>query len=199
MKFIFLILILITGCNAETESLEKKEAVKISHRGYEENKLPGFIAAFNDGYGILETDVRLRGGKPVLLHDDVDCDDCSSLERLLMFAQGNSVILFIELKERAAIDLSLELISSYNVDVVLTSFSASDLVYINSVSNYPLGFITSKDYDLSKLPVIDYLIISQSNIDKCIEGIKCVAWTITNKEQYDKIKLSVDYVVEDKY
>ncbi len=200
MKYLF-ILLLLTGCNAKTAyvATEKNEAVKVSHRGYDENKLSGFVAAVNDGYKVLETDVRLRNGKPVLLHDDIDCEDCSSLESLLVFAQDSGVKLFIEFKERAAIDLSLKLIGEYNVDVVLISFSASDLIYINSISNYPLGFITSKNYDLAKLPTIDYLIISKSNIDKCVDVIKCVAWTITSKEQHDKVKLSVDYIIEDKY
>lgn len=202
MKYLF-ILLLLTGCGSEAETapviVETPGAVKISHRGYDENKLSGFVAAVNDGYTILETDVRLRDGVPVLLHDDVDCDDCSNLESLLVFAQDNGITLFIEFKENAAIDLSLELINKYNVDVVLASFYYKDLIYINSISNYSLGYISEGNIDWSALPVIDYLIISQNNIDQCIDGVKCAAWTITNNEQYEKVKLNADYVIEDKY
>ena len=201
MKYIFIILLL-AGCNSNTETKEvvmvEPVAVKVSHRGYNENRIDGFASAIYAGYKVLETDVRLRGGVPVLLHDDIDCD-CDTLESLLILASDNGIKLFIEFKERAAIDSSLELISKYNVDVVLASFSSKDLNYINSVSNYSLGYITGGNVDWSVLPAIDVLMISKNHIDECIEGVKCAAWTISNQSQYDKIKLLVDYVIEDKY
>ena len=202
MKYLF-ILLLLSGCGSNTETKEevvikKSEAVKISHRGYNENRIDGFSSAIYSGYKILEADVRLRNGIPVLLHDDIYCE-CDTLESLLILARDNGIKLFIEFKETAAIDSSLELISQYNVDVVLTSFSSKDLNYINSVSNYELGYISEGSVDWSSLPTIDYLIINQNHIDQCIDGVKCAAWTITNQEQYNKIKLKVDYVIENKY
>lgn len=195
MKYIFIILLL-AGC--EPIEVTGDAAVKVSHRGYGENSIDGFASAIYSGYKILETDVRLRGGVPVLLHDDVNCP-CDTLESLLILASDNGVKLFIEFKESAAIDPSLELISKYNVDVVLASFKAKDLNYINSVSNYSLAYISGGKVDWDALPVIDYLMINQNHIDQCIEGVKCAAWTITNKAQYDKIKYLVDYVIEDRY
>lgn len=197
MKYLFIVLFLF-GCDSQ-EVNEPTEAVKISHRGYDENKLGGFKAAINDNYTILEADIRLRGGIPVLIHDDIDCGNCDALESLLMLASDNGVTLFLEFKERAAIDLSLDLINQYNVDVVLTSFSYNDLIYINSVSNYSLGYISGGGVDWDKLPIIDYLIINQNHIDECVAMVKCVAWTITNQEQHDKISHKVDYVIEDRY
>lgn len=103
----------------------------------------------------------------------------------------------MEFKEFRAIDESLKLISQFNVDVVLISTVADDLIYINSVSNYSLGYITLSDFDLANLPSIDYLLIYHSDINKCLEEIKCVAWTITKKKQYNKVKYKVDYVIAD--
>ena len=202
MKYLF-ILLLLSGCGSNTEVKEevvinKPEAVKISHRGYNENRIDGFASAIYSGYKILEADVRLRNGIPVLLHDDVDCE-CDTLESLLILSRDNGVKLFVEFKEKSAIDASLELISKYNVDVVLTSFNSKDLNYINSVSNYELGYISEGSVDWPALPAIDYLIINQNHIDQCIDGVKCAAWTITNQKQYNKIKLKVDYVIEDRY
>ncbi|TWX56955.1 glycerophosphodiester phosphodiesterase [Colwellia hornerae] len=189
--------LLLLSCGGD--DVNAPEAEKISHRGYNENRLDGFVAAINDGFKFIETDIRIREGKPILLHDDVECSDCTHLAELLALAQNNDVTLFLEFKESEAIDVSLQIISQYNVDVVLSSFKVSDLVYINSISDYSLAFITSSYYDLANLPSIDYLIINQVNIDKCVATIKCVAWTIHNGIQYYDVMYKVDYVMVDHY
>ena len=185
------------SCGESTTPKDLPLAELVSHRGLNENKLDGFRAAIIYGYRFVEADVRIRDGIPVLLHDNIQCSDCTTLVELLELAEQKEITLFLEFKEFKAINESLELISQFNIDVVLLSNDVDDLIYINSVSNYELGYITLSDYDLTSLPSIDYLLVSHSHINKCIEGIKCVAWTVTNKKQYDKIKYKVDYVIAD--
>ena len=181
----------------------------ISHRGYNENKLDGFKAAIKDGYTILEVDIRLRNNKPVLLHDNIDCSDCTELVELLKLAEDKNIQLFLEFKELKAINPSLELITQYNVDVVLISFSVEHLIHLNSLSNYPLGLISNENFSLQEAPAIDYLVIHHLHIDKCIEDILCAAWGISHKNPFDKnessgdrfnkIKHQVDYLIIDRY
>ena len=90
--YIFIYLLL-SGC--QPEQYNGPVAEKISHRGYDENKINGFIEAINDGYSILEADVRLRNNTPTLLHDDKACSDCSTLSELLELAQNKGIILFL--------------------------------------------------------------------------------------------------------
>jgi glycerophosphoryl diester phosphodiesterase len=195
--FISLLFLLLISCGESSSSKNLPIAELVSHRGLNENKLDGFLAAIIYGYRFVEADVRIRDGIPILLHDDIDCLDCTTLVELLELAEQKDITLFLEFKEFKAIDESLELISQFNLDVVLLSNDADALIYINSVSNYSLGYITLSDYDLTSLPSIDYLLIDHSHIDKCVEGIKCVAWTVTKKNQYDKLKYKVDYVIAD--
>lgn len=195
--FVPLFFLLLISCGESSTSKNLSLAELISHRGLNENKLDGFQAAIVYGYRFLEADVRIRDGIPILLHDDIECLDCSTLVDLLELAEQEGVTLFLEFKEFRAIDESLKLINQFNVDVVLISNDADNLIYINSVSNYSLGYITLSDYDLTNLPSIDYLLINHPHINKCLEGIKCVAWTITKYKQYNKVKHKVDYVIAD--
>lgn len=195
--FFPILLLLLMSCGESSTSKDLPLAELISHRGLNENKFDGFHAAIVYGYRLLEADVRIRNGIPVLLHDDIECLDCTALVDLLELAEQEEVTLFLEFKEFKAIDASLALISQFNVDVVLISNNANDLIYINSVSNYSLGYITLSDYDLASLPSIDYLLIDHQQVNKCLDGIKCVAWTVTKRKQFDKIKHKVDYVITD--
>ena len=147
----------------------------------------------------METDVRLRNGQAVLLHDNVDCTNCPQLIELLELAQSKGITLFIEFKEFKAIDISLELLSKYNVEVVLTSFEPAHLKYLNASSNYSLGLITNESFDLENLPWVDYLLIQYMHIDKCPALIECVAWGISNKSQLNEIKYKADYAVIDRF
>lgn len=195
--FVPLFLLFLMSCGGSSTSQNSPLAELISHRGLNENKLDGFQAAIVYGYRFLEADVRIREGIPVLLHDDIECLDCTNLVDLLVLAEQKGVTLFLEFKEFRAIDESLNLINQFNVDVVLISNDADDLIYINAISNYSLGYITLSDYDLSSLPSIDYLLIYYSQVNKCFEGIKCVAWTIKKNKQFNKVKYKVDYVIAD--
>lgn len=195
--FVPLFFLFLISCGESSTPKNLPLAELISHRGLNENKLDGFQAAIVYGYRFLEADVRIRDGIPVLLHDDIECLDCTTLVDLLVLAEQKGITLFLEFKEFRAIDESLKLISQYNVDVVLISDDADDLIYINSVSNYSLGYITLSDFDLTSLPSIDYLFIYHSHVNKCLKEIKCVAWTITKYKQYNKVKYKVDYVIAD--
>ena len=192
------ILLFLIGCGTDKVA-EGPVAEQISHRGYNDNKLNGFISAIQDGFTKLEADVRLREEKPVLLHDNIPCSYCTPLVDLLELAQNNNTTLFLEFKEFKAIPISLELINKYNVNVVLTSFNLEHLTYINSTSNYSLGFITNEHFNLEDLPLIDYLIINQEHTNKCIPYIKCIAWDIKNNKQYNRVKYNVDFIIVDKY
>jgi len=192
-----LLLFLLNGCEAKQSPQPVAEL--ISHRGYNNNKLDGFVTAIQDGFSILETDIRLRNEEPVLLHDNIACSNCTTLVELLELAQDKGVVLFLEFKEFKAIEPSLKLISQYSVDVVLTSFNSEHLKYINSLSNHSLGFITTEHFSLEYLPVLDYVIINRLHIDKCPAFIKCVAWGVYNKKQFNQVKYKVDYAIIDKY
>jgi len=193
--FVFLLL---TACNSNKETGPIAE--RISHRGYNDNKMDGFIAAITDGYNMLETDVRLRDEIPILLHNnDERCSDCNNLSALLELAQKSGVKLFIEFKEFKAISPSLKLISQYNVDVVLTSFNKEHLIYLNTNANYSLGFITEDSFELSELPPIDYLLINRQYVNKCPEEIVCVAWGVHSKKQFNSIKYKVDFAITDQF
>ena len=186
-------LLVVSGCG----DTYPDEAEKISHRGYGDNSIKGFELAIADGFKMIEADVRLRG-EPVLLHDDIEAV-ADTLESLLLLSESSGVKLFIEFKDYASITPSLELISKYNVDVVLTSFNVAHLKLINSVSNYPLGYITNKEFNLAELPPIDYLIISQAHVERCPDFIYCVAWTIKTQSQLDAVKHKADFVMVDRF
>ncbi|GAA0815249.1 hypothetical protein GCM10009111_13280 [Colwellia asteriadis] len=202
---VFLLLLLSSCGGDKTEPIIKRYiesssvAKLISHRGYNNNQLNGFYSAIKDGFTRLEVDVRLRNGQAVLLHDDIDCANCSTLIELLDLAQNKAITLFIEFKELEAIEISLELLNKYNVDIVLTSFQTEHLKYLNAISNHSLGFVTNEHFNLENLPSIDYLIINRNYIDKCLALIKCVAFDVSNQNQLDKVKYKVDYVIIDNF
>jgi glycerophosphoryl diester phosphodiesterase len=188
---------LLNGCNSNQENAPIAE--RISHRGYDENKISGFITAIQDGYTILESDVRLRDEEPILLHNNEACSDCSSLAELLDLALAHNIKLIIEFKEFKAIRPSLELISQYNVDVVLTSFNKDHLTYINANSNHSLGFITHENYNLDELPIIDYLLINQLHIKKCTKQVTCIAWGVHTQKQFNQVKYKVGLAITDRF
>lgn len=193
-----LALFFLAACNSNKENGPIAE--RISHRGYNENKINGFVAAITDGYKMLETDVRLRDETPILLHNnDERCANCNDLSTLLELAQIHNVKLFLEFKEFKAIAPSLALINQYNIDVVLTSFNKEHLIYLNTNANYSLGFITDDNFELSELPPIDYLLINRLHVNKCPEKIVCVAWGVHTKKQFDSIKYNVGFAITDRF
>lgn len=169
----------------------------ISHRGYNQNRIDGYIDAINDGFTIIETDLRLRNGEVVLLHDDVECNDCNTLDEILQLATDKGVSVWVEFKEREAVTLGLEILSQYNVDVVLSSFDRDALIDINAASNYATGFLTRDDNNIDDIPFIDWLIIDKDNYELCIDGLKCAVWTIKTQAEFDKYNGIVDALIMD--
>lgn len=192
-----LIFALLCGCQDNTVKLEYSATsyLKVSHRGYQENSIKGFESAIIDGYTHLETDVRLRDGELVLLHDNIECYDCDALESLLVLAEQHNITLWVELKEIQAIEKGLALISKYNVNVILMSFDIEAIKIIASSSNHSVGWIT---YNTDNLPdiekAIDWIVIEKSKYKLCVDYIKCAIWTVTDK---DKIPAGIDAVITD--
>jgi len=170
-----------------TACTNANSAMQISHRGYDENKISGFIEAVFDGFDYLETDVRLRNGEIVLLHDDVACSDCDKLSTLLSFARHYNVTVFIEVKEYEAIEKTVEIVNRYD-DVILISFDTKTLIKLNSMTNYPLGLVTSDAKNVDEVSsIIDWVFISKNYVDNCVSYLKCAAWTISNDADLDLV------------
>ena len=177
--------------------VEDSKPLKVAHRGLYENTIDGFIYSIEQGYTILETDVRLWRGELILAHDKGPCPDCATLFELLNLAQHEDVSLWIEFKETRAIDPALALISQYNIEVLLTSYKVSDLEYLNSASDYPLGYITYPSNQ--EVPFVDWILANDASY--CTEFQKCGIWTIKSQQDFDIVAGYdiVDAIIVDDY
>lgn len=192
----FLPLFLVLSCSG----YELKNTVKVSHRGYAENTVSGFSQAINDGYDYVETDVRLRNGEAVLLHDDVPCNDCDELSTLLGLAQHRLVTVFIEIKELEVIEKAVDVVNSYFANVVFISFDPQTLITLNAITNHPLGLITNSGENITTVSgIIDWVVIHKNYVQNCDVNLKCVVWTIINQSEFDSFNGNVDAIIMDRF
>lgn len=192
---LLLICFTLTACDSDART-----TVKVSHKGYEDNKLSGFVSAINDGFTILGTDVRLRDGEVVLLHDDVECTECDTLDELMLLAESNGVTLWVETKEREVVLPALSIAYNYNVNVMFTSFTLNDLKIISENSSYDTGLIKNSGW----LPLytdlyLDWLIIGKNNTYQCPPFKPCAAWTIKTQAEYDALDGDVNAIIMDEF